>query len=367
MLARELIRNFYEREGSFKDIKKHSAYRYLSECYTKEKEKNNIDGFEEYLYMQLGYVSDARLKAKERYQLRKLAVESRDNESAREELAKRLGVNNAIQISEACNSLGVEPYKITKNAKDLQSIGVSPDILNHDILIDILKVYAYLIRNNTTVKLRDAQGNQFTFAYMCKSFANATSLREVKKRLDSAPKLFELVKMMKISIKQSSIKEIRVVNNTIYVPKTENLVKYKEDIRNLAFYAALTGLDYFSFADKKKVMNLLYELCDRRFVKTKNYLDLLDIAHSKNTTVQEIMNTQGVGWIDFEKQYDEYGFVAQLLSSGKLSVFLPNQPVACVIKAETFVDLLNKNLLKDTVCMNGIFCLKTPNGLVQIV
>lgn len=366
MLARELIRNFYEKEGSFENIKKHSAYKYLSECYHNEREHKDIDGFEEYLYMQLGYVSDAKLKAKERYQLRKLAVESSVNESAREELVKRLGVHTSLEVSDACNALGVEPYKIKKNVKDLQTIGVSPEILNHETLINILKVYAYLIRNNETIKLTDGQGNQFTFSYLCKSFANATNLREVKSRLDSAPHLFDLVKAMKISIKQSNIKEIRVVNNVIYVPKTENLVKYKEDLRKLALYAALTGLDYFSFADKKKVMSLLYDLCDRRYVRNKEYLELLDIAHSKNTTVQEIMNTQGIGWVDFEKVYDRYGFIAQPLPENKVSIFLPGCDTAGVIGIDVLVDIMNRGLLKNLILRGGVFCFETPEGLIQI-
>ena len=268
MLYRYLIRNYYEINGTFKDIQLTNIGPVLLRA-----SADSNKSIEDICYNILGYVGDKDHSIADVIEIRKNAI-----------LGKYDGFSTKKQFLTWIKTLYPD-YVVPKSSLIRKNV----------IDSDIFKVCYVYYRDcfHGYVDFTEGKLSMFEHSEFLRTNAKAAeeAFNSIKRNNDS------------LKVVKSDDGKLYITNNTLFVPesiKVDDIDKITHD----AFMCALFGLkvDLSSLASSYNMFGFL------SIVKPNVYLLLMDLSHALGITYKELMTEVNINVPDQIKAFNRYGF-----------------------------------------------------------
>lgn len=294
MLAKRLVRNYYEKNGSFKNIEKQFFYNDFKELIG----NNNVTNE---LYKCIGFKDTPELSAEMAYKYRQLYV---TRKFAR--LYKLLNVNTMEALVDAL--------------KSMNCVGIIEEPVKEISNLDLVKLIAEYYRTDTTVTF-DTNTCRISFSDLISGASLIDKMSQLKQYVNS--------KVFRLAIKS-------LINNwecvpgcqptielgVVYTPQPLT-VKERNEIKRNAVYEAAFNSSRISLNSRLKVLNLVTsDIVNLYDFAPDNYRALIDISLSLGLTIRELFELCDLNYIDTESQVLDTGASVTLVDRNKVKLYV---------------------------------------------
>ena len=331
IIVKRCIRSYYEQHGNFDGIENTKFYKDVEKLASQQ----NVS-VEQFLYITLGYKNDSDLTSVERYNYRKDFV--------KRDLAKLKNLFNVKSNKELVNIL-----------ENLECLGTSAEKPRELANYEYVKLIASYLKYNRT-RVFQINGGYITFGQLMASVSLCDTEASINKELKSD--IFKTAaKDVAPHVKYIEGVEPVIQMGTLYTPKKFTPVE-RNKLLDDALMEALFNISKIRLANRLDVISMVNSgLVNLAEKFTLRYLTLLDIAHSLDLTVSELIEICGLRYVNILEQVEDMNCTVEMFGSDTVKVFsyrskFLNDHILC--NAEDFKYLYENDLLKSLDFENGI-------------
>lgn len=277
MLIKILIKNYFERNGSFKGLETTDIFQEIQ-----EKAQSANKTTKAFLYEELGYTAIGGCSAFEVYEIRRAIAEC-DLQT----LKKYFKEENIEEIRQAASILGIKTKTLRK-----KKIKVKEDFKE---LVKVLFTY-FKESSDCTVPV-EIEGS-------IQSIRLADYVQiELSKNSNIEDGINHLTEIMdKITFK-AVVGKGPIISNNVFVIPNKITNQERKYVINTALTLLITDISYLPKAWVKDFGNILF----KNITDEKNYLDVLDLCYSSEKTYKELLSDLGINVPDYLKSYELLG------------------------------------------------------------
>lgn len=321
MLANRLVRNYYEKNGSFKNIEKEFFYNDFKDSIGNKDITNE-------LYKCIGFKDSPELSAEMSYKYRHLYLTRKFSK-----LYKLLNVNTMEALVDAL--------------KSMNCIGIIEEPVTEIPNIQLVKLIAEYYRTDTTVKF-DTDTGSISFSDLISGASLLDKMSQLKQYVNS--------KVFKLAIKSLINKwecipgcQPTIELGVVYTP-TPLSVKERNEIKRNAVYEAAFNSSRISLTSRLKVLNLVTaDIVNLYDFSPDNYRALIDVSLSLGLTIQELFNLCDLNYIDTASQVLDTGASITLIDTSRVKLYVKNSRTLkdfIILDLNTFKEFYEQDIIR---------------------
>lgn len=297
-----IIRNYYEREGSFDGIENQSFFSQIKDF----KEKNNYDSIDDVLYTALGFTNE-KMKPKELCDHYFNIIATQDDIEAKQEYKK-------------LQAIDFDMVKTTSSSLKKPSVALPENLIVYG---SMLSDFYYHDRQRFLVL--DGKLN------LLADHLTLMNLTGMKGKLNLTVFEKALVKII------GDAKMTYVSGNTFFV--NTSLTNKEKELIQLYALSKLAG----KLSAIPSALNLTFsQLLNLHDVAPAKYRYLLALCHANNITYKELLQTVNFNVPDCAPLYNRTGYAAILVQNTVFYYTNSNDTVGlCNCQIDTFMSMLN--------------------------
>lgn len=328
MLEERLVRNYYEKNGSFDGIQNQFFYNDFKKLIGDKDIKNE-------LYKCIGFKDTPELSAKTAYKYRKLYVTRKFSK-----LYKILNVTTMEALVDAL--------------KSMDCVGTIEEPVEQIPNLNLVKLIAEYYRTDTTVKF-DTGTAKISFSDLIKGASLLDKMSQLKQYVNS--------KIFKLAIKS-------LINKWEYIPNCQPTielgvvytpfqlsVKERNEIKRNAVYEASFNSSKITLSTRLKVLNLVTtDIVNLYDFSPENYRALIDISLSLGITIKDLFELCDLNYIDTEYQVLDTGASITLVNSSKVKLYVSSSRTLkdfVILDLNTFKEFYEQDIIR-TIRFNEV-------------